>query len=474
MIETYVIHVTKECNCDCAYCYEQDKSSTYSWDEIKKLLDSILEYAPDEFGIEFLGGEPMLRFDLIQKVIDYVPQAQWFGITTNGTIVTDELIDLLKSNKSVTWAASIDGHIVANMLRKDRAGHNTYDKVIENYHKLRQAGVDYGQISYHMTIHPYNVGHLSDSVRHLYDLGLTHGAAGIVESTMELDDSFFDRYELEMQKVSRMIHEEHPDLSISELHTLKPREDVRHYIRDDSGKVIGESYGRSPGDITEQSLDGIYPQASGPSEASDRISDVREKVYQYHNRHGRYYGIGTGRNGSKTLADFFRQKFNTMPVLHEPTEFIPWEFDREMLHDIIERNAHIVSSSLINYAELLIRNFDSNFVCIKRDKEEFIQSFLRAHTLFPNQKWADVQNPQQFPEYPEGTTMIDGLGLYWDDYYAKAEGLRSKYEERFQLIAFEDFINRDEIKTMRQQDEDYQSRLCACRKGEEKGQDQGA
>ena len=34
-METYVIHVTKECNMNCLYCYEKDKTSTYTWEEVK-------------------------------------------------------------------------------------------------------------------------------------------------------------------------------------------------------------------------------------------------------------------------------------------------------------------------------------------------------------------------------------------------------------------------------------------------------
>lgn len=42
MLERYVIHTTKICNMNCTYCYEQDKTSTYTWDEIKGVLDGIV------------------------------------------------------------------------------------------------------------------------------------------------------------------------------------------------------------------------------------------------------------------------------------------------------------------------------------------------------------------------------------------------------------------------------------------------
>ena len=41
-METYVIHTTKKCNADCLYCYEQDKTSLYTWPEIERVLEELL------------------------------------------------------------------------------------------------------------------------------------------------------------------------------------------------------------------------------------------------------------------------------------------------------------------------------------------------------------------------------------------------------------------------------------------------
>jgi len=97
-METYVVHVTKQCNCRCVYCYEKDKYSTYTWEEVKELIDNIVKYNR-RFNIEFLGGEPLLAFDLIKKSVDYLEsmndiEVEQYVITTNGTILTDEMISL--------------------------------------------------------------------------------------------------------------------------------------------------------------------------------------------------------------------------------------------------------------------------------------------------------------------------------------------------------------------------------------------
>ena len=47
-----------------------------------------------------------------------------------------------------------------------------------------------------------------------------------------------------------MVNGNYPGLSISLFNWVKPYEDVRTYIKDESGKTIGESYGRSGEDVT--------------------------------------------------------------------------------------------------------------------------------------------------------------------------------------------------------------------------------
>ena len=99
-METYVIHVTKQCNMQCKYCYEEDKTSIYSWDEIKKFIDILVSKSPDQFIVEFLGGEPLLAWDLIRQAYEYLEsfpnkQIESYALTTNGTILTDEILDYL-------------------------------------------------------------------------------------------------------------------------------------------------------------------------------------------------------------------------------------------------------------------------------------------------------------------------------------------------------------------------------------------
>lgn len=285
-MERYVIHVTKECNCDCIYCYEKDKTSTYTWEDIKELIDNIVKNrTSNEFGIEFLGGEPMLAWDLIKKSYEYMESifeinVGDYGITTNGTILTEEIVDYLSKNKKLSFAASMDGHIYSNQLRVFKESRkNTHDKVLENLKVLREHGVN---SSIHITAHLYNVAFLSDSIDHLYKEGVRDIAIGTVESTMQIDEEYCSRFISELDKVSeKIIKGDYPNLQIAQFEYVKPKSDVRSYIRDETGKVIAESYGRSGNDITHKDIYNVN-RCTGENEISEMIYRIRKQVYDNH------------------------------------------------------------------------------------------------------------------------------------------------------------------------------------------------
>ena len=79
-----IFQVTTECNFRCSYCYECNKfASVTSVDEANRqcneiirllqLPDGVLGYQNiDGLDIQFIGGEPFLEIDLIDKICDYL------------------------------------------------------------------------------------------------------------------------------------------------------------------------------------------------------------------------------------------------------------------------------------------------------------------------------------------------------------------------------------------------------------------
>ncbi|MCX6581482.1 MAG: radical SAM protein [Candidatus Aminicenantes bacterium] len=134
-----ILIVTKNCNLKCSYCYEKHENRNNEIMELqiaKKALTGYLN-AKDDFhsvGIEFFGGEPFLAFPLIKDIVEWVIENEWshifdFLISSNGTILTEEIKDwLIKHKDIVTVAFSIDGTRTAHNLTRS----NSYDSVRNN------------------------------------------------------------------------------------------------------------------------------------------------------------------------------------------------------------------------------------------------------------------------------------------------------------------------------------------------------
>ncbi len=111
------LDLTVECNLRCVYCFKE-KWNEHMEDQVA--FDAILWllYASGpkkDVHVNFMGGEPLLRFRLIQRIVPFGKRRAWqmgksihFGMTTNGTLVTDEVIGFW--NKwGMGFHTSIDG-----------------------------------------------------------------------------------------------------------------------------------------------------------------------------------------------------------------------------------------------------------------------------------------------------------------------------------------------------------------------------
>ena len=158
------------------------------------------------------------------KVNDYV-------ITTNGTILTEEIADYLSKNRKLRFAISMDGHKFSNQLRVFKVSRkNTYDKVMENIELLRKYNVE---PSIHITSHLYNIAYLESSINHLYNKGIRDIDVGTIESTMKIDEEYCNRFISELDIVSqKIIDGTYSGLQIGLFNYLKPHSDIRSYIKE--------------------------------------------------------------------------------------------------------------------------------------------------------------------------------------------------------------------------------------------------
>ena len=183
--------VTKDCQLACKYCYLVGKNDKerMSFLTAKKAIDYILTSSLF-FGrqkaviLDFIGGEPLLEVELIDKICDYfklqtyIRGHKWFdayriNLTTNGlnyhTKKVRKFIEKNITHLSIT--ITIDGNETKHDLNRvyKNSGKGSYKNVLKNIPLWLK---DFKDIGTKVTISSADIPYIKESVLHLYSLGI--------------------------------------------------------------------------------------------------------------------------------------------------------------------------------------------------------------------------------------------------------------------------------------------------------------
>lgn len=169
------------------------------------------------------------------------------------------------------------------------------------------------------------------------------------------------------------------------------------------------------------------------------------------------FALGTGRCGTYTAFRILEAQ-KDVAASHEGFP-LPWKRDLPMLWYLFVNaqarcEAKILANSSfvwLNYTGAIMGHIpDPKFICLKRPREQVVNSFCK-HT--PNlNHWTDPESlhwdPNQdthavtaakWPKYD--LPKAEAIGAYWDEYYAKAEYLQSRYPGNFRIYNMLDVLN---------------------------------
>ena len=140
-----IASITSSCNLHCAGCYARAVHSCADTEPAAQLTaeewDSVFEQA-EEMGISFIllaGGEPMIRRDVLEKAGSR--QNILFPIFTNGTLMDDTYIRMLKKCRNLVPIFSIEGK---KMQTDARRGAGVYGKVLSAMDKMQKEKLLFG------------------------------------------------------------------------------------------------------------------------------------------------------------------------------------------------------------------------------------------------------------------------------------------------------------------------------------------
>ena len=182
--------VTKDCQLACKYCYLVGKNSKerMSFETAKAAVDYILadreQFGEQSVVFDFIGGEPFLEIELIDRICDYIKEQlfllnhPWFNsyrfsFSTNGINYHEPLVQkfIEKNATHVSIGITIDGTRAKHDMNRvwKNTGKGSYDDVVRNIPLwLKQ----FPSMGTKVTVSSPDLPYIRESVLHLFSLGI--------------------------------------------------------------------------------------------------------------------------------------------------------------------------------------------------------------------------------------------------------------------------------------------------------------
>jgi len=182
--------VTKDCQLACKYCYLVGKNTKerMTWNVARMAIDYILdredEFREDSVIWDFIGGEPFLEIDLIDRICDYLKTEMYrrnhhwfnsyrFSFSTNGINYHEEKVQqfIKKNQNHLSIGITIDGtelkHDLNRVYKHSEKG--SYKDVVRNIPLWLE---QFPGAATKVTISSPDIPYIKESVLHLYSLGI--------------------------------------------------------------------------------------------------------------------------------------------------------------------------------------------------------------------------------------------------------------------------------------------------------------
>jgi len=199
---------TGKCNLNCRYCFvdkENQGNLTLSEASIKKSIDTLFSFPGKRKSMTFVGGEPMMEFNLVKKTYDYALALAKKKkvlldviVSTNGTKLDQKSLDYFSKNSAIL-KISIDGNKKThdkNRPFKNMHGKSSFDSVMSNLKKIDFKNL---KVTASLVFTPDSLGKLVENIKFLNSKNFY---------SIEFYPDFYASWkESDLQKMKKVFHQ---------------------------------------------------------------------------------------------------------------------------------------------------------------------------------------------------------------------------------------------------------------------------
>ncbi len=176
-IRRFLLAITTACNLKCDYCFVKDTQEFISIEKAKKWILFFLNSAGKDKLLYLYGGEPLIYFDFIKKIVPFFYQSARkinkrasIIIVTNGTIFNKKIGELIKKYQ-LKIMISLSGQKKSHdLFRHFKNGKGTFNMIGKNLKKfLKVVSTENLWVSY--TLHPKMLKNFHSDLFYLINLG---------------------------------------------------------------------------------------------------------------------------------------------------------------------------------------------------------------------------------------------------------------------------------------------------------------
>lgn len=197
MAKNITFVITEDCQFSCKYCYltGKNRGGRMEFNIAKQTIDYLISnpeiFYQDSIVFEFIGGEPLLENDLMERISDYIKlklyetSHPWFdnyrfSFATNGILYSNDKVQkfIEKNFNHLSIGISIDGTKRKHDLQRVyKNGRGTYNDVIKNI-PLWLSQFPNGATK--ITCSTEDIKYIKESVLHMFEIGIKNVDINVV------------------------------------------------------------------------------------------------------------------------------------------------------------------------------------------------------------------------------------------------------------------------------------------------------